>query len=301
MHGVIVMSKKQGFTYLIITFVLWGSLYVVSKFVLGKMPTFTISFLRFALAFVALSFISRGKNQKIEKKDRKYIVLVGVAGYFIAVGAQLLGTGYAGASLASLLNSMNPVTMTLFAAILLGEKLNWKKIGGILLALAGVYAIIGTGSSEISVSGVLLSLFSVLLWSLVAVFTRKVTQKYPSLQVTRLGAGIAALCYLPICISEIISGQQLQLDGSCVLSLLYMGIICTGIAYYLWNKSLSIIEAGTCSAFYPIQPLVSTVLGVIFLKEQVGFQFFLGAAFIVFGVLLNLRGGRDSLRDTVRE
>lgn len=58
--------------------------------------------------------------------------------------------------------------------------MNWKKIGGILLALAGVYAIIGTGSSEISVPGVLLSLFSVLLWSLVAVFTRKVTQKYPS-------------------------------------------------------------------------------------------------------------------------
>lgn len=80
-----------------------------------------------------------------------------------------------------------------------------------------------------------------------------------------------------------------------------MGIICTGIAYYLWNKSLGMIEAGTCSAFYPIQPLVSTVLGVIILKEQVGFQFFLGAAFIVFGVLLNLRGGRDSLRDTVRE
>lgn len=294
------MSKKQGFVYLIITFVLWGSLYVVSKFVLGKMPTFTISFLRFALAFVALTFMCRGKSQKIEKKDYKYIVLVGVAGYFIAVGAQLLGTKYAGASLASLLNSMNPITMTLFAAIILGEKLNWKKIGGILLALAGVYAIIGTGGGAISVPGVLMSLFSVLLWSLVAVFTRKVTQKYNSLQVTRLGAGIAALCYLPVCIGELVSGQQVKIDWSCVLSLLYMGIICTGIAYYLWNKSLSIIEAGTCSAFYPVQPLVSTVLGVIFLKEAVGLNFFIGAIFILLGVLLNLKGGQDAGHGTAQ-
>lgn len=295
------MSKKKGFAYLILTFVLWGSLYVVSKFVLGKMPTFTISFLRFTLAFFALSFMCRGKKIKIEKKDYKYIALVGVAGYFVAVGAQLLGTKFAGASLASLLNSMNPITMTLFAAILLGEKLNWKKIGGIILALIGVYAIIGAGSGNISIPGVLLSVFSVLLWSLVAVFTRKVTQKYDSLQVTRLGAGIAAICYLPVCAGELIGGQSIQMDWTCVVSLLYMGIICTGIAYFLWNKSLSIIEAGTCSAFYPIQPLVSTILGVLFLKETVGLNFFVGAAFIVIGVLLNLQGGRDAARGTVPE
>lgn len=39
-------------------------------------------------------------------------------GYFIAVGAKLLGTKYAGASTVSLINSMNPVTMTLFGAII---------------------------------------------------------------------------------------------------------------------------------------------------------------------------------------
>ena len=155
-------NRKKGYVFLIITFILWGSLYVVSKYVLGKMPTFTISFLRFVLAFLALSIITGKTEKKIEKQDYKYILLIGVAGYFIAVGAQLLGTKYAGASMASLINSMNPVTMTIFGAILLKEKLNMRKIAGIILAVAGVYAILGNGAKT-GAAGIILSIFSVIL------------------------------------------------------------------------------------------------------------------------------------------
>ncbi|MDO4274048.1 MAG: EamA family transporter [Eubacteriales bacterium] len=281
-------TKIKGYFYLLLTFTLWGSLYVVSKYVLGKMPAFTISFFRFALAFVALTIACRKDTGRIEKKDYKYIVFIGFAGYFIAVGAQLLGTKYAGASLASLINSLNPVTMTVFAAILLHETMTLRKVLGILLALGGVYVIIGTGAQEVSLSGVAFSLFSVLLWSFVSVLTRRITQKYDALKITRYGAGLAALMYLPVCVGEIAGGQEMHVDISCVAGLLYMGIVCTGAAYFLWNKSLSILEAGTCSAFYPIQPLVSTLLGILLLHEKVGLSFLAGAVLIVAGVLTNL-------------
>lgn len=284
-------NRKKGYVFLIITFILWGSLYVVSKYVLGKMPTFTISFFRFVLAFLALSIITGKTEKKIEKQDYKYILLIGVAGYFIAVGAQLLGTKYAGASMASLINSMNPVTMTIFGAILLKEKLNMRKIAGIILAVVGVYAILGNGAKT-GATGIILSIFSVILWSVVSVFTRKITQKYDSLQVTRYGTGIATICYFPVCVLELLAGETVRIDGSCIISLLYMGIICTGAAYFLWNKSLSTLEAGTCSAFYPIQPLVSTVFGIILLHEKVDTSFFIGAIFIVAGVFINLKGSR---------
>ena len=61
-------NRKKGYVFLIITFILWGSLYVVSKYVLGKMPTFTISFLRFVLAFLALSIITGKTEKKIENR-----------------------------------------------------------------------------------------------------------------------------------------------------------------------------------------------------------------------------------------
>lgn len=292
-------ARKKGYIYLILTFTLWGSLYVVSKFVLGRLPAFTISFVRFLLAFLALTLIAGKSETRIEKRDYKYIVLIGCMGYFIAVGAQLLGTKYAGSAMASLLNSLNPVTMTIFAAVILHEKLTLRKAAGVLLALGGVYVIMGSGGDGGSLAGILLSLFSVLLWSAVSVITRRVTQKYDPLQITKYGAGAAALCYLPVCIWEITAGgglQNISADIPCVLSLLYMGIVCTGVAYLLWNKSLAVLEAGTCSAFYPIQPLVATLLGILFLGERVELSFAAGAVLIVAGVLISLRPGRSCAR-----
>lgn len=46
-------TNIQACGCLILTFVLWGSLYVVSKYILGRLPTFTISFLRFSIAFAS--------------------------------------------------------------------------------------------------------------------------------------------------------------------------------------------------------------------------------------------------------
>jgi drug/metabolite transporter (DMT)-like permease len=282
-------EKRKAYIYLIMTFILWGSLYVVSKYTLSKIPTFTLSFLRFCIAFVTLTMISGKKKQtkKIEKKDIPYLFLIGVGGYFIAVGAQLLGTKYSNASLASLINSLNPLTMTLFAAIILHEKLTRWKIIGLVIALIGVYIILGGGNIG-GFLGIGLSLFSVLLWSVISVFMRKITQKYDAILITRYGISIAVVCYLPLCICELYTGSSVHFDISCVLAVLYMGSICTGVAYILWNKSLSMMEAGSCSSFYPVQPLVSAFLGILFLHEQAAVTFWIGAIFIIVGIMINL-------------
>ena len=82
--------------------------------------------------------------------------------------------------------------------------------------------------------------------------------------------------------------QTLGSDPSCTLSLLYMGVVCTGVAYTLWNKSLSVLDAGVCSAFYPIQPAVSTLLGILLLGESITTGFVIGSVLIVCGVLISL-------------
>ena len=123
--------------------------------------------------------------------------------------------------------------------------------------------------------------------------TRKITQRYDPLHISRLACGIAAICYLPAAIIESSAGQVqvfniLTHDVSCTLSLLYMGVICTGVAYTLWNKSLSVLNANVCSAFYPIQPAVSTLLGILLLGETLSIQFLIGSVLIICGVLISL-------------
>ena len=254
-----IKDTRKAYIFLLLTFVLWGSLYVVSKYVLGKLPAFTIAFLRFLFAFAALSLFDRHPGKKLEKQHIPYILLIGFGGYFIAVGAQLLGTKYAGASTASLINSMNPVTMTLFGAIILHEQLTIRKILGIALSILGVFVVLGGGIRGTGTAGILFSLFSVLLWSLVSVLTRKVTQLYPPLHISRLAIGLAAVCYLPAALIE------------------------SGVSH-----APVLLDAGVCSSFYPVQPAVSTLLGILLLGETLTVHFLLGSALIVCGVLLGL-------------
>ena len=59
---------KKSYVYLLTTFMLWGSLYVVSQFVLGKIPTFTVAMFRYLIAFIALSL-------KVRKKKLKKVII----------------------------------------------------------------------------------------------------------------------------------------------------------------------------------------------------------------------------------
>lgn len=280
-------AKPQAYLYLLGTFSLWGCLYVLSKFVLDRLPVFAVACARYLIAVIVLfAVIHFRKLGKIERADLKYVFIVGFLGYFLSLGAQLMGTKLSNASLASLVNSTNPVFIMVIAAFMLGEKLTVRKIASILLAIVGVYIILGGGAIGDQWAGILLSLFSVVLWSFVSVYMRKITQKYPPILMTAYGMLVAMVCNLPIAAFELASVGQISLDWKAVAALLAMGVFCTGVAHLLWNQSLSMLEASTCSAFYPVQPLVSVILGIFFLHEQVSFQFIIGAILIVVGILV---------------
>ena len=281
-------KSKIGYFYLILTFTIWGSLYVVSKFVLDKLPVVTVSFLRLFIAGIVMSLvIGRKKLPKIEKQDYGYIVLIGVLGYFLSIGAQLMGTYLVGASISSLINSLNPIGIMFAAAVILKEKLTWQKIVGVVVSLSGVYLIIG-GSKGSAFLGILVSFISVSTWSIVSVFMRKVTQKYDPLQITTYGILIAVVCNFPIAATVTIMSGKLSIDIPAILSLLYMGIVCTGVAHFLWNKSLSMLPAGNCSLFYPVQPATSVLFGALFLKENITVNMIIGGLLIFSGIIFSL-------------
>lgn len=302
-------TEISAYIGLVITFILWGSLYVVSNILLTQLPTFTVAFIRFIIAYLFLTVLSHFHNSdkkfaiqtshvhnaktdsRLAKPDRegwKYIFILGFLGYALFVGLQLLGTKFAGSSTASLINALNPVSISLMAVLVLKEKLTKSKIAGMILSVSGVYMIVGTGA-HINITGIVLSLLSVIGWSFVSVITRRGLSKYQPLMVTRYAIGVAAICNLVLCIIENIYRQEpVHFSAGSIAGLLYMGICCTAVAYILWNKGLAALPASNCSAFYPLQPLTSTVLGCLILHEEITLWFVIGALCIVCGILICL-------------
>ena len=83
---------------------------------------FTLLCLRYIIAAIAMTILQRlrkpdpnGKPRRIKGGDWKYVIMFGLGGYVLSIGLQQYGTKLAGASLASLINCMNPIAICFFA------------------------------------------------------------------------------------------------------------------------------------------------------------------------------------------
>jgi hypothetical protein len=100
-------DRGRAYFCLVLTMSTWGSLYVVTRIVLRTIPPISLLLFRHVIAFAALYGILAARMRRgipceaIEVGDRKYFALVGLIWYFLGVGAQTLGTKYAGASVVS--------------------------------------------------------------------------------------------------------------------------------------------------------------------------------------------------------
>lgn len=103
-------EKNKNQCILLVTVMIWGSLYVAGRVVLPHVPALFLLFLRFAVSSLLLLGAARLRRLgKIRREDRKELLLVGVLGYFLSNAALLLGIQYANASFSSLINALSPV------------------------------------------------------------------------------------------------------------------------------------------------------------------------------------------------
>ena len=277
--------NKRRLIPLFAAFVLWGSQYVISKIALRTVPPVTLLALRYLVSVPALFIVLRLRHAltPIKKGDWPILFAIGFTGYFASFCLQMLGINRLTGSVSSLLGAMNPIFIPILAALFLHERITPAKIACVALSMAGVVVIVGVDGT-VDASGALLMLASVFLWSTASIIIRRVSGRYDPMQI----ALIAILCALPLTggwsLIELQSAPcSFTLES--VLSVLYMGVLGTAVTHSLWNYSLRVMDASFCSMFYPMQPLVSSILGVLFLHEAVTPGFVIGALMICCGIV----------------
>lgn len=277
-----------AYFFLVIVFFLWGSMYVFNRIAMEFLPPIMVTGMRSMVAFGALLFLARKLPKvRIDRADLPYLFLLGGVGYYFQFLLNGFAVALAGASIASLINSMTPVFITIIAAMVLKEKITPVKVLCLILAFIGTYIVTSGTRTSGQVLGVILMLIAVISWSTATTYAKKLTAKYNPLLITTYGMGIGVLLHIPTTIITALVSENLQFSWKALGAIVYMGIFSTGLAHYLWNRSLSVLEAGTGSLFYPLQPFFSVLLGVFLLNEELGPRFFIGSAFIAADVLIN--------------
>lgn len=290
-----VKSTKLAYFYALLALFSWGTVYVVGKYVLASVPPFVVTACRYALAVVLLSvLLRRTPHTRIARKDFPKVLLVAVLGYFLSMNLQFLGTKLTNASVSSLINSMNPVFITLFAVLLLGEQLTRGRLASLALSLAGVWLVVGGTRGAARPLGVACALGAMLCWALMSVLMRRLTARYDALSLTRICLVIGGLLTAPLSVWSYITAPRTDWSWGLVAGLLFLGLFGTAIGNLCWNRALSVLEASTCSLFYPVMPLTSVVGGALFLDEPVTPRLVLGAALIAGGVIVGVLHGQKT-------
>ncbi|MGD0877239.1 MAG: DMT family transporter [Anaerolineales bacterium] len=285
------MSKKVlGLLSGLTAAAIWGGMYVVSKVVMQVIPPFSLIVLRLALGILTLAIIViLRKSWKVTHRQFWGIFGVGMVGYGVSLGFQFVGTELSTAANGALVTSATPAFVLLFAALLLAEKITSRRLLALVIATAGVVAVIDPRNAMVSPNffwGNICLVAAALTWALYSVLIRKVTQETDVLTTTL----IAFIGGLPVCLP--LSGWEVATQGFHAVSLgvvggiLFLGIISTALAMVLWNYTFAVLEAGVASLTFFAQPVVGTLLSVLFLKESITPWFIMGGALIGVALLI---------------
>ena len=286
-------ARYVGGFYMALAASIWGGMYVVSKVLLNNIEPLALIWLRYIVALFALAIgiIATRQSWKISWRHFPLIVAIGVAGYVVSIWTQFLGTKLSTAQMGAMITSATPAFMVVFGHIILGERITIQKILSTGLATIGVLLIVGMGGFNPSyrLGGVILFI-AALTWALMSVLVKLVPSGYSQLTVTLYAILIATICITPSAVNQLArTSPTLWVQPSFWGGILYLGIVSTAGAFFLWNKGLQWVDASPGGLYFFFQPLVGTILGWLILGEVVGFSFWVGALLILTGVALVIK------------
>ncbi|RWQ77007.1 DMT family transporter [Bacillus cereus] len=282
-----------GAIYLSLAASIWGGMYVVSKYVLDFIPPLTLVWLRFIIAFVVLYGIlklaekKKKKKVTIRKKDWLLFAWIGFIGYFISITCQFIGTKLSDAHTGSLVTSATPAFMVIFAALILKEKLTARRLLSTIIATIGVIIVIGwdieIGSYFI---GTIILVGAAITWALLSIYVKIASIQFSSLVITTYAIFFSFFFITPFMIWELQAASIGTVNTYVILGVLYLGIVSTAGAFFLWNKGLDLMDASIGSLFFFFQPIVGSLLGWLLLNETLNSNFFIGGILIICSVFI---------------
>lgn len=294
-HGA---SRRAVVAALVTVQVFFGLHYTAAKYILTFLPPRAWAIMRIAPAAVLLmAYMVAARRDKLPR-DRRDLAALAFFSIFGVVINQVLfveGLSRTATSHSAIINTSIPVATLLIAILMRRERATGRKLAGIVLSLAGVLYLIGhSGASlggQIAV-GDMLTLVNALSYSFFLVISKPILSRHSSLGVTTW-----LLTFGAVGISVVGAPQLATVDYAAVptgvwWAAAFVILFPTLGAYMLNSWALKRVESSVVALFIYLQPLIASVLGVVWLGESLGAGTIFSAALIFTGVGIALTGTR---------
>jgi len=279
--------------FLAITSVGWGFNWPVTKFLLGELPPLILrgsTGVVGAALLAALAMLS-GQSLRVPRALWPRLVLaafLNVACWMVLMGLALL---WLPASEAALIAYTMPVWASILAWPILGERPNLLRVISLVMAFAGLAAIMGGNGMATSIAklpGIIMALAGSIGFALGTVLAKKLPLTLPPITAAAWQIGLG--CF-PVAVAGFFIEQSHWEAVSNVgwLLIIYSTVIQFCVAYVAWFAALARLPASVAAIGTMAVPVIGVVASAIALHEPLGPGQIAALVFTLAGVVLATR------------
>lgn len=270
----------------------WGVSFVSTSKLLdaGIQPT-EIYIIRFVIAYLVILALTFRKIMSDSLKDEVLFMICGLCGGSIYYIGENTALQYTLVTNVSLLVTLSPIITVLLTKMMYKtEQLSKGFIVGSIIAFIGVACVIFNSSFNIEVKplGDLLSIFAAVSFAIYCIVVKKLNARYDTLFISRKIFFYGVITALPF-----LTFQDHFMDFAILkepvvwMHILFLGVICSMIAFILWNEAINKLGASRASNYLYFSPVITLIASVWLLNENVSIVGYIGCALTIGGVIVS--------------
>lgn len=270
----------------------WGVSFVSTSKLLdaGIQPT-EIYIIRFVIAYLVILALTFRKLMSDSLKDEALFMICGLCGGSIYYIGENTALQYTLVTNVSLLVTLSPIITVLLTKMMYKtEQLSKGFIVGSIIAFIGVACVIFNSSFNIEVKplGDLLSIFAAVSFAIYCIVVKKLNARYDTLFISRKIFFYGVVTALPF-----LTFQDHFMDFAILkepvvwMHILFLGVVCSMLAFILWNEAINKLGASRASNYLYFSPLITLIASVWLLNENVSIVGYIGCALTIGGVIVS--------------
>lgn len=264
--------------------VAWGSTYIVTEsFLPPDRPLFAATVRALPVGLVLLAF----RRQLPPPGWWWKAIVLGLCNIGLFFPLIFLAAYHLPGGLAATLQATSPLAVMAIAWPLIGERPAAIRVAAGLVGILGVALLVLRSPGHVDTLGLVGTFGSVLVSALGFVMVKRWPAPTDLLTLVSWQLVVGGLALLPVAL--LVEGAPPALDAPAVAGFLWIAVAGTGLAYFCWFRGLSRMPAGAASLVGLVNPVVGTLLGVVFAAEVFGWAQALGMALVLGGVLAGQR------------
>lgn len=263
-----------------IAVMLFGLAGVIGKYIC--FPAGVITLGRVFFSTLILTMIIVLKKESLMLSYRKDYFIMIISGVLLAVHwtTFISSIQLSTVAIGTITFSTFPLFITFLEPIIYKEKLMAKNITYAFMMFIGVVITIPEFSLDNKItSGVLTGMISSLTYAILCLINRYLSSKYNGDKICLYEQGVATIVLLPLLFI-----YNITYTTSDILSLIFLGVVCTAFAHCLYVNSLKVVKVQTAGIISGMETVYSIIFAYIFLKEIPVIREIIGGGIIIFVV-----------------